>query len=208
MKSLLSLQVQPGENLSAEKWNSLLREIETRTLRRGSKDVLLSRGPDSTKVKFRGGNKKGALPATPLRVTLTDTDDEKLAATVTKGLIGGIEPQIKDTPVSQLDNDGNPPSFVFDPATAIDAKTGIGMLYARLAMRPDWSIQKIELEARSTPPLITAWTGYKLLCFLRRTPAEDPKGAVVPIQRVFFDLGHTTSQRGANGKGRHWFWAM
>ncbi len=207
MISLLSLRVQPGESLSAEKWNSLLREIENRTLRTGSSGVRLSRGPDSTKIAFRGG-KGEALPLTSLRVTLTTADGGKLAATVSKGLIGGIEPQIDGVPVSQLDSDGQPPSLIFDPATAIDATTGIGMLYARLAMRPDWSIQKIELEARSTPPPITAWTGYKLLCFLRRTPAAAPEGAVAPVQRVFFDLGHTTSQRGANGKGRHWFWAM
>ena len=207
MRSLLSLRIEAGEGLSAEKWNDFLREIENRTISRG-KGRLVAHGPDSTRVSFRGGKGGVSLPLTPLRVSLDTTEDGQLSATVSKGLIGGIEPQIDGVPVSQLDSDGNPPSYAFDPAQAIDSTTGIGLLYARLAIRSDWSIQKIELEARSTPPPVTAWTGYKLLCFLQRTPAQDAAGNVSPIQRVFFDLGHTTNQRESNGKARHWFWSM
>ena len=206
MESLLSLLVRPGESLSAEKWNALVAAVERRTLRRGA-NVRLRRGVDCTHVSFTGG-RGGGLPATSLRVSITSDEDGSPAATVSKGLIGGFEPQIEGTPVSKEDSDGQTPLFKLDPSKVIDPKTGIGLFYARVHLWPDWSIQKVELEARSTPPPSTAWRGYKLLAFLRRTPADDDTAAIVPIQRVFFDLGHTTSQRVSGGKARHWFWAM
>ena len=206
MESLLSLLVQPGERLSAAKWNGLVRAVEQRTLTRG-RGVMLSHGPDATVVRFRAGN-GSVLPQTPLRVSLSTDSDGDLLATVTKGLIAGLEPQIDGTPVSQLDAKGNPPQFTMDPDKVIDGKTGIGLLYAKLTLRTDWSVQKVEPYAVSAPPPITAWTAFKLLAFLRRTPAADQKGVVAPIQTVFFNLGYTSSQRGSNGKARHWFWAM
>ena len=206
MESLLSLLVQAGEPLSASKWNALVRAVEQRTLTRG-RGVMLAQGPDATGVRFRASGGNAVLPTTPLRVSLTSVSGGKLAATFTKGLIGGREPQINGTPVSQLDGSGNPPQYLFDPGAVIDAKTGIGLLYAKVNLNTDWSIKTVEPYAVPAPPSVTAWTAFKLIAFLRRTPATDKSGAVSPLQRIFFDQGYTSTQR-FGGMARHWFWAM
>ena len=185
----------PRDPIRAEDWNAVLAELDRR--------LAFPQPVGRQRPVVSGGE-------IAFDVSLSPGTGNTWEASFDRGLIAGYEPVIGETKISDTDPDTNlPPVLVIDPAKDIDPKTGTGYIYARLSLRSDWSIDKIEPVCLPAPPAAAdrKWKAYKLLAFATRTPAADTSAALDVWQAVEHNLGWAAIQRHSSGDARHLFWA-
>ncbi|TSA32136.1 MAG: hypothetical protein D4R65_10075 [Verrucomicrobiaceae bacterium] len=197
MNSLLNMQVKKGDPVLAEHWNSLLDWLRATQII-GGDNVLVSRTPNGTFV--RALPTASAPGAAAWRVSLGASDAEQ-TATISRGLIEGVEPTIKDKKI------GGDPINPDVPAPALPLpKPGAaeGFLYIKATLSKEiWRIEKAEITFEEKAPSAKEWTAYKLLAILRKSG----EAWQLAHQAIHFNLGLYSYGRKPSGKARHLFFA-
>jgi len=185
----LSLFVRPGQRITAALWNKLVADCRGARILAGD-GVSLRQTPDGTLIScsiWKPWNH-------PFKVSMNGT-----SATVSRGLINGIEPTIKDIPIGGTEK-AAPPKLEFkEPKLDED---GRGWIAVEIRCEEEkWTIESAiivqvdDLEtddpARSRHPL----------GMLRKQASGDP--ALFQIE--YFNLQHRAEVR-ESGAARHFFW--
>lgn len=181
-----------------KKWNALVRGIAGigKPTGRGIRRRTL---PDGVIVSMDVRATVRETPAFPLSV-LTGEGGAFLVR-VGFGLVGGFEPEIDGTAITEEDDRGDTPALTVR-TTDFDA-SGRARLYFKVSLLPDWSHKQVEIVARSATPTAEPYTGYKLLGLL----ISKDGGSLQVVHVAKLNLGHETSERRADGTARHWWWA-
>jgi hypothetical protein len=206
MGSLTQLRARPGEEVTAAKWNALVRAVERLTpLRRPG--VLRREMPDGilTTYRPRGGAKAGGGTVSyPFKVQLV-TGDVRAQIRMRLGFIGGLEASIEDKPFMRPDETGEAPLYtVPDEAwSEIGGGWQRALLYLRAELSPSFYLVKVIPEARAAAPGREDLKAWKLVAVLMR---QGKDGTPVFQQMTFFNQGFAASERRGN-RFRPWFWA-
>ena len=201
MKTLLDLQRRPGDPVRAEDYNALLEWLRAVEVR-GGPNVMVARTPQGTFITA----KPAALPVQGAFEVSVSADGDKQAATVSRGLLEGIEPVMKagdkDVPISG-DATKDPPAEA--PALALPKPaTAEGGIYLEAELdKTTWLITRAEVKFYPLPlPSPEPWRARKLLAIVRKAGDAWEKC----FQAVHFNMGHYAYGRRPNGRARHlWF---
>lgn len=185
----LSLLVRPGQRITAALWNKLVAACRGARILAGD-GVTLRQTPDGTLIScsiWRPWNH-------PFKVTLSGT-----SAMVSKGLINGIEPTIKDVPIGGTEKEP-PPKLEFK-APKLD-EGGRGWIAVEIVCEQEkWTIESatiVQVDALETDDPASA---RHPLAMLRKNPGSD----LALFQIEYFNLQHRAELR-ESGAARHFFW--
>jgi hypothetical protein len=206
MKSLLELKVQPGESLSAERWNALLDWLRASQVMSGP-GVLVSRKPTGTFLTLAPVAVDG--PGAFAVSLVAGAGGKGQGVQVGRGLIEGIEPVIGtgDKGV-KISGDAAAKPAVAVPTLALpEAAKAEGYLYFKVTIEKDsWRMSRAEVLFQEKPPAGEAWVAWKLLAILGRVGSTGKMWRLAH-QAVHFNLGHYAYGRRSSGKARHLFFA-
>lgn len=198
MKSLLEMKVRKGEPVKAEHWNALLDWLRATQVVGGS-NVRVNRTPNGTYVTAL----PGALPVSGAFAVSLGTAETGQAATVSRGLVEGVEPTV-GTPAKKIGGDAADPNAPLPGLKLPDPSKAEGYIYLRCDLSQEsWRIAAAEVIFQAEAPAPKEWTAYKLLAILRKSG----EAWEVAHQAVHFNLGHYAYGRKSSGKARHLFFA-
>lgn len=185
----LSLFVRPGQRITAVLWNKLMAACRGARILAGD-GVTLRQTPDGTLIScsiWRPWNH-------PFKVSMSGT-----SATVSRGLINGIEPTIKDVSIGGTEKEP-PPKLEFK-ATKLD-EDGRGWIAVEIRCEKEkWTIESaaiVQVDALETDDPACA---RHPLAMLRKQPSGD----LALFQIEYFNLQHRAAI-GESGTSRHFFW--
>lgn len=185
----LSLFVRPGQRITAALWNKLVAAYRGARILAGD-GITLRQTPDGTLIScsvWRPWNH-------PFKVTLSGT-----SATVSKGLINGIEPTIKDVPIGGTEK-APPPKLQFK-TPKLD-KEGRGWIAVEIVCEQEkWTIESATIVQIDTLETDDPASARHPLAMIR----EQLSGSLGLFQIEYFNLQHGASVR-ESGAARHFFW--
>jgi len=181
----------------AEQWNALLDWLRASQII-GGENVLVSRSPYGTYVQARPSG-VASRGAGAFAVGISSRDGGQVA-TVSRGLLEGVEPRIEGLRISGADDpQQTPPTLALPTPEAAE-----GYLYAEVTLSPvSWRAESATIIFSATPPGALEWRAYKLLAILRNSGGAWQ----IAHQAVCFNLGLYSYGRKASGKARHLFFA-
>ena len=180
------------------KWNAFVRAVE-KIGKPSGRGVRRRELPDQVIVSL--DVKATVKQDIAFRISATAGEDKDTTLVrVGFGLVGGLEPKIDGTAISEETSDGETP--------ALKVKSGDFnkqhrcRLYFKVVLNKDWTRKEVTIIAAAELPPAEPYTGFKLLGIL-----INNDGSIRVVQCAKRDLGHETSERRDNGTARHWFWA-
>ena len=192
----LSLFVRPGERITAALWNKLVDACRCARILPGD-GIQLRRTPDGTLISCSTWKPWNH----PFKVSLSGN-----AATINKGLVDGIEPAIKGTPISGEPDTGQgaikpPPKLEFKQPK-LD-KEGRGWIAVEiLCDKKLWKTQSAEMVQVSDFKTDDPLKGLHPIAMLR----QRANGSLALFQIEFFNLQHRANVLTDGKTARHFFW--
>ena len=189
----LSLFVRPGDKLTAELWNKLVLAVKSCTVWPGS-GTRIRRTPDGTTISATFWDDWSH----PFKVNYAGS-----ACTVSKGLIDGVEPKIKDVPISG-DSKNKQPIPVLDVSHPKLDKDGHGWIAIEIEVDADkWKTTAASIVQVDSLKSDAKLKGRHPLAFLTKK-ADD---SIECFQVEFFNLQHRTDGKDKTPT-RHFFWPV
>lgn len=189
----LSLFVRPGERITASIWNKLVTAGRAVRILAGD-GIRLRKTPDGTLISCSTWKPWNH----PFKVSLSGT-----SATINRGLVGGIEPKIKDVPIGGDEVNGKPQPKLEFKEPKLD-KDGRGWIAVEVTCDKEqqWGVKSATVvqvaELKSDDPL----KARHPIAMLRRSKA----GSLSLFQITFFNLQHRADVRETGKAARHFFW--
>ena len=187
----LSLFVRPGERLTAALWNKLVTAVRACRILPGD-GITLRQTPDGTLLSctlWKTWNH-------PFKVSFAGT-----SATINLGLVDGLEPKIKDVPISGIEDKGIAQPKLEFKVPKVD-KDGRGWIAIEVTCdEKEWKTKSAEMVQVDNLKSDNALKARHPIAMLR----QKKNGEMSCFQVEYFNLQHRAD--GTTGKpARHFFW--
>jgi hypothetical protein len=187
----LSLFVRPGQRITAVLWNKLVTACRAARILAGD-GIRLRHTPDGTLISCSTWKPWNH----PFKVSFSGT-----SATINRGLVGGIEPTIKDVPIGGDEESGKAQPRLEFKQPKLDEE-GRGWIAIEVTCeQKEWKVASAETVQVADLKSDDASKALHPIAMLR----QRANGSLVLFQIEFFNLQHRADVR-ASGDARHFFW--
>ncbi len=192
--SVERLLLKTGEQPTAAHLNAL-NAIIAQQQQLGGRNVRRRIYPWGTHTHYTGSG--GSAESSPIfGPSIGGSKSAGYTVTWERGLIEGVEPTIEGVPISGDKDTKKVPSFLVPPEAFGD--TGEALIYFRLVLTTEYTVEKIEPFAARETPKSQDYVADKLALLL----FEDGSH----WQALQFNQGHLAINR-HGGRAQHIFWA-
>lgn len=189
----LSLFVRPGERITAALWNKLVAAARSCRILAGD-GIRLRQTPDGTLLSCSVWQPWSH----PFKVSVSGT-----SATISRGLVNGIEPKIKDVPIGGDEAGGKAQPKLEFKEPKLD-KDGRGWIAIEVTCEKEkqWAVASATVVQVSELKADEPTKARHPIAMLRKTKS----GSLLHFQIEFFNLQHKADVRKDGASARHFFW--
>lgn len=189
----LSLFVRPGERITAVLWNKLVAAARSCRILAGD-GIRLRKTPDGTLISCSVWQPWSH----PFKVSVSGT-----SATISRGLVNGVEPKINDVPIGGDEASGKAqPKLEFkEPKFGKDGRGWIAV-EVMCDKEKQWALASATVVQVADLKSGDATKARHPIAMLRKTKA----GSLIHFQIEFFNLQHKADVRENGSTARHFFW--